>query len=151
MNNLPEPSRDPRLRGGVETHQALCRLLRRWCDDPDRLAVALAAWSLAGYNPAFAVDEVAMTHGDTQAGWAWDRCDAALFRRERRLLRARAEGLLLALSETGAGFEFERLHAAQVEAHVRECREVDMPERLARLRADGRGREVVAHSREGPA
>lgn len=99
----------------VEVHQALCRLLRLWKDDPDRLAVAARAWYLAGYADPWAGYEVGP---DGQ-----ERIDRALYRRNRRVLRHRAEGLLLALEAEAA--ESGRLRAALPERQASEGEHCD--------------------------
>lgn len=111
----------------TEVHIALCRLLSLWGDDPDKLAVAARAWLLAGYAEQWAGYEVDAVDGH-------ERIAKALYRRNRRVLRNRAEGLLLALEAEAADANRARLHDVQERAAVIECRRLPLEERIARLR-----------------
>ena len=100
----------------VSTHGALCSLLKLWRDDPDKLGVACAAWTLAGYAACWLADEI-------QYGPDWPndavlsreeagaRIEAALHRRHRTRLRQRAEGVLLALDEFSQAIEADRIRS----------------------------------------
>jgi ribosomal protein L25 (general stress protein Ctc) len=109
----------------VEVFSALSRLLHEWRDDPDRLAVASEAWRMAGYTPGWEADEARV---------ALDVVIAARHRKNRRLLRHRARGLLLALEATARDANRALLHDVQVDAAVIECRHLPLDERLAKLR-----------------
>jgi hypothetical protein len=111
---------------------ALCRLLREWRDDPERLAVATEAWTLAGYAPQWRAGEAfpERAYDDPEA---WEVIRRARHRRHRRLLRAKARGLLMTLDAVAAEVERMRLHDAQVESAVIECRRLELDERIAKL------------------
>jgi hypothetical protein len=120
----------------VDVFQAMRRILVRWRDDPEKLAIAVvayedvlgyncAAWEVGGWSGTTALS-------DTEASV---RVRHALYRRNRRTLRHRAEGLVLALQEVAEDAEAWRLHGARLESCVIECRELEIDERLEALRA----------------
>jgi hypothetical protein len=123
----------------VEAYWQLRLLIQAWRDDPERLAVAACAYEdVLGY--ASAANELQ----DIGIQEALALVDRARRGRHRAKLRARAEGLVLALEELAYGAEFARLHRARVESAVIECRELSMEERLAKLRAmEGSGVRAV--------
>lgn len=132
---------------------ALGRLLGQWVDDPDRLAVAVYAYVWAGWtDPAFELESALGQRFYDYERWprwhhgerdpralllpdCWELIRSVMRGRHERVLRLRAEGLLLALEATAGAFEFERLHSAQVDSAVIECRELGVEERLDKLRA----------------
>src|ERR1700723_1105328 len=91
---------------------ALCRLIRMWRDDPDKLAVAVTAYELGGWYQAsyqifdFSDDE------------AHDIIKRALRNRHKTRLHHLAEGMLMALNTTAEAFRFQELHGIQVDAAV---------------------------------
>lgn len=114
------------------------KLLKLWRHDPDRLALALAIWSLAGYPGRNAVDDV--SGGDLELGIksiprddAWRLCEEALHRRNKNRLRQRAEGALIVLEEIAQMSEAMRLHDLQQDVAIIECRVLTSEERLAKL------------------
>lgn len=122
----------------TQVFTALCHLTSVWRDDPERLAMALAAGSLFGF-PAenFSMD---VAKGDPRLEqWltqdqALELMEKALFRKNAKVLRAKAYGLLMVLVEFAPAVERDRLHAVQVESCVIECRALPVEERLAMLR-----------------
>lgn len=121
---------------------SLHRLLGLWADDPERLAVAVYAytwcgWAMAGFEVESSFNEIhyplvgqeRMTQEE-----GWERVNGSLRGRREDLLRERAKGLLMALEVTSPGFEFERIHGIQIEAAVIDCRKLQVDERLAKLR-----------------
>lgn len=121
----------------VAVFQTLRRLLSTWRDDPERLAVAVRAYEMLGYWAA--AWEVALGHGPEVRSISDDEAHAliegALYRRNRRVLRNRAEGLILALRATAEDAEAWRLHQVREDVCVIECRELPIEERLLALRA----------------
>lgn len=159
---LPEP-RSPRVQdhppreGSRIVHGAstsvfmmIRRLMREWRDDPDKLAIALATWTLAGYPGANAIDEIALGYrredellSDDEAR---DLIERALHRRNKKILRHRAEGVLMCLEELAVDAEEAEHHRLQEDACVIECRELSPDERAERLRGkdalEGYGRRM---------
>lgn len=141
---LPRPlsplpvERDTELHTQVFT--GLCHLLSGWRDDPDKLAAACAAWSLFGYPACNLAFEVASGYphptGYITEGEALKLVESALHGRRRERLRARGWGVLQTLIEFAPAFERDRLHSAQKEGHVIDCRVLPIEERIERLRAD---------------
>jgi hypothetical protein len=130
-------SRDPRMHRlvskeiAVDVYMAVRRLISEWRDDPDRLAVAVTAYEGLGYHYA---------HEEISGGWvsrdqALEIVNAALRGRPKRILRARAMGLVMGLASLAADAERARLHDVQVGACVIECRQLSIDERVAKLRA----------------
>jgi hypothetical protein len=121
----------------VKVFVVLGRLLAEWRDDPERLAVAVYAYeNVLGY--CYAGDEIEYGHPNAPMiprEEARRLRDQALYRRNRRVLRARAEGLVLALQSLAEAADAWRLHETQVESAVIECRQLSIEERLERLRA----------------
>jgi hypothetical protein len=121
----------------TEVFTALGYLLAAWRDDPDRLAVAVTAYEKAGWH--MAAYEVGSTCGAAGKPYikeadAQALINAALYRRNKRLLRHRADGLLMAVEAFAGSFEAMRLHDVRVESAVIECRELPLEERLEKLR-----------------
>lgn len=115
----------------------LSRLFNEWRTDPDRLAVALSAWCLAGYPGPSAIDEVASGYPGPTGYISDDQArayiDKALRGRHARVLRLRGEGLLLGLEALATDAEFARLHQVREESAIIECRELTPSERVERL------------------
>lgn len=151
VNDDPPPAgRPPSIAHGRATsvHVILCRLLREWREDPDRLAVACATWTLAGYAPQWLIDEVRsgdLLDGTFVESWdddrAWNTVQGSVYRRNRAKLRHQAEGLLLALEIIGQDAEEMELHRRQIESCVVECRPLSLDERITKLRNEDRARE----------
>lgn len=114
----------------VAVFTAVGELIREWKDDPERLAVAAYAYErVLGY--ASAASEIrGGSHDD-----ALRRVDRALRGRNRKLLRARAEGLVMAVQALAEDANAWDLHQRQHTACVIECRELPIDERVERLRA----------------
>jgi hypothetical protein len=113
----------------TDVFMALGSLMSEWRDDPDRLAVAVAAYRLSGYGmEAYEVGR-GLSDADAQA-----LIQAAMYRRNKRLLEHRARGLLMALDALGPRAMRDRLHEQQVESAVIECRVLPIDERIAKLR-----------------
>lgn len=117
----------------------LSRLFNEWREDPDKLAVALSAWCLAGYPGENAIEQVASGYPEPTGYISDDQARAliekALRGRHSRVLRARGEGLLLGLEALATDAEFARLHQVREESAVIECRELTPAERVQRLAA----------------
>lgn len=113
----------------VKVFMALGSLIKQWKLDPEKLAVAAYAYeNVLGYNAA------AMEIYGCKYEEACELVHNALHRRNRKILRARAEGLVLALRETAEAAEAWKLHQVQVDVAVIECRQLPIEERLAKLR-----------------
>jgi hypothetical protein len=100
----------------------LCRLLCEWREDPDKLAVACAAWTLTGYASQWLGDEVQagqkldgtfVEHWDID--YAWEAVRASVYRRNRARLRHQAEGALLVLEAIAQDAEAMELHRRQID------------------------------------
>lgn len=90
----------------TDVYTALSGMLQAWSDDPDRLAVACYAQCWQGTwwgNLGTDVDP-----RDEAVGWTL--VHAALHRRQERLLRHAARGLLLGLEVTATSHHFAYLH-----------------------------------------
>jgi hypothetical protein len=107
------------------------RLINEWADDSDMLAVVAWAYErVLGYDcAAFEIRREGLRHDD-----ALDLVNRALYRRNRRTLQHRAEGLVLALRSVASDVEAARLHRVRLDVAVIECRELSIEERLAKLR-----------------
>lgn len=129
----------------TDVFMALRRVMAAWREDPERLAVAVTAYEMLGYNMAAFEIEYPDRHGHGRTSpdqiWSHDRAievvHSALHRRNRRVLRARAYGLLMALDELAVDAEFARLHRVQADSAVIECRVLSIDERIERLRSSG--------------
>lgn len=127
----------------TDVFMQLRRMLSSWRSDPDRLAVAVACWALVGLASQWLVDEVSSADPHTGIGGvsreeAREMIEKALLRRNRRVLRLRAEGLLMALEFSAVQAEKSILHDVQVDSCVIECRELSLDERIERLRAQSK-------------
>lgn len=112
---------------------ALGRLLKEWRDDPERLAVACAAWEEGGWSAQWLVCEAfpERAHDDAEA---WEIIDRARYRKNKRLLGHRAQGLLFALEALAVDANRALLHDMQIESAVIECRRLPIDERVKKLR-----------------
>lgn len=113
----------------VDVFVVLGRLINEWADDPDLLAVAAWAYEcVLGYNDA-AVEIRGLRHDEAQ-----EVVRRAVYRRNRKTLQHRAEGLVLALRAVAGDAQFAHLHRVRLGAAVIECRELTIDERVAKLR-----------------
>lgn len=153
---MPGP-RSPRVKndgGRVPIYTTLERLLVEWRDDPEKLATAAVAMSLYGH-PASSIIYSAASSYERRPGEGWiqtitedearDRLQQAFFRKNRRRLLHRGEGLLWALESLAADADATRLHRVQVDACVIDCRQLPTEERIAKLRAQGEPSREAVH------
>jgi hypothetical protein len=131
--------------------QVLEGLAYRFREDPVKLSAVLAAFARADFSllnwdmgmeyGGGSMDPVAQTEmharfetGDKSTRWPLQRCmevaRAAMRGRRRSVLTARADGMLWALEVVAVEVVENRLHHAQVERHVIECRELSPEERI---------------------
>lgn len=138
-SNLPRPI-SPRIKEEglkVDIFTELDRMIGEVRDDPDRLSTALAAWCRLGYPPGnWDVGLERQVNGQS-----WDREFArqkaadALRGRPRKVLTARADGLILGLICLATEARAHRAHEVRVESAVIECRVLSIDERIAKLRS----------------
>lgn len=111
----------------TDVFMMLCNLMSWWRDDPDRLAVAVTAYEALGYGmPSF---EVASARELPEGGWtenlsqdwASELVTTALRGRPKRILRARAYGLVLALIDFAPLVEETIKHRRGVEFGSIDC------------------------------
>lgn len=143
-SNLPRP-RSPELKRPLSTEVfvALARVTFLSREDPDQLAVACAAWCRLGYPPYVWLDYMqhgSFAHGFSAGAEVWDFERAhdvsrrALHNRQRRLLTAKADGLIAGLIHLAEDSNRARLHDLQVETATIECRKLSFEERGSKLR-----------------
>lgn len=134
--------RSPRVADdiAVDVFMQTRRLLVQWREDPERLAAACACYALQGYSDQSLLWDVAS--GDPDLGAKSITDDEALIfitvclrRRNPRLLRARAEGLLMGLEALAQDASDAQRHDARVQSCIIECRQLELTERLAKLAA----------------
>lgn len=111
----------------------LCRLLEEHREDLDKLAVVAEACHLRGYPVAAHL----MSRGSDDDNI--DLINRALFRRNKRILRARALGLLIAVDALAVDAEAMARHRVQEDAAVIECCVLSLDERAQKLREAGLG------------
>lgn len=137
--------------------QVLEGLAYRFREDPVKLSAVLAAFARAGFPPLNW--DMGMEHGgmsndpvarsdmraryacdDKHKLWSFQRCAdvarAAMRGRRRSTLTARADGMLWVLEIIAPEVIENRLHQAQVDVHVIECRELTPEERFERYRQE---------------
>lgn len=107
----------------------LGRMIGEHAADPAKLAVVVTAYEKAGWHMPWC--EIHGVSDDEARGII----NAALRNRHKKLLRARADGLLLALASTAGPSDRWRTLQVQIDAAVVEVRELTGEERFARLRA----------------
>lgn len=152
-SNFPRP-RSPRYSDEVSTEimQCLEGLALKYREDPEKLSTVLAAFARMGFPPMNW--DMGMAYGgaffdpgiESVESWSAEKClavgQAAMRGRRRVVLTARADGLLTGLEAYAKAILTERLHRVRLDAHIIDCRELSINERIERLRVN-RG---VAHA-----
>lgn len=125
MSTFPYDENEPR----AWLFCRLERMLRDAKDDPAQLAVVVTAYEKEGWwHPQWSFYGVSDTEGI-------ELVNAALRGRHKRLLRAKADGLLLGLRATAAEAERWRVLQVQLDSAVVEVRQLPTEERIEKLRA----------------